>query len=149
MYNNIYYRFFLNAYEQFRGLMNFGYLHACYPYNCPIAPPSGVRIRWSLNKTSPGPSVPAVVHRFSHVHSFCRSVFFHIIHPLLWLSSSASCSLKLSIQRYCQKWIVRRSWCTRMVGVQICIDESWCTSKAYWIETLLLATSAENIIKKL
>src|SRR6218665_1246635 len=26
----------------------------------------------------------------------------HIIHPLLWLSSSASCSLHLSIQRYCR-----------------------------------------------
>ena len=37
-----------------------------------ISPPSGVRRRWGLNKTSPDPSIPAVVHRFSHVHSLCR-----------------------------------------------------------------------------
>src|SRR6218665_2755678 len=42
-------------------------------------------------------------HRFSHVHSLCRWVFFHIVHPLLWLSSSVSCFLHLSVQRYCRK----------------------------------------------
>src|SRR6218665_522301 len=53
--------------------------------NFPISPPSGVRRRRGLNKTSPNPSVPAVVHRFSHVHSLCRWVFFLIIHSLLRL----------------------------------------------------------------
>src|SRR6218665_1550321 len=33
----------------------------------------------------------------------CAAVFFHIIPPLLWLSSSASCSLNLPVQCYCRK----------------------------------------------
>ena len=41
-------------------------------FQFPISPPSGVRRRWGLDKTYPDPSVPAVVHRFSHV--VCNSI---------------------------------------------------------------------------
>src|SRR6218665_1933081 len=56
-----------------------------------------IRLRQAFadDKTSPDPSVPAVVHRFSHVHSLChiRSSFTLSIHffgciPLLLVPST-------------------------------------------------------------
>ena len=63
-----------------------------------LCPPSGVRQRWVLNMTSPNRSVSDFIHGFPHIHVLCPQILHYIVHTGLSLSSSALCSLHMSIQ---------------------------------------------------
>src|SRR5688572_28597127 len=48
--------------------------------------------------TSPNRSVSDFIHVFPHIHVLYPQILHYIVHPGLSLSSSASCSLHMSIQ---------------------------------------------------